>query len=131
VRFGVALLDAWPEFVAVRSRSNTVAAVAYDLKVFFTVVGKPPRRVAAAVCSRSSPPQYAGGQAPPTAAGRRRWWGVGTHDAAAAVERVGAVRVPARARRRRGEPGAARAADPPGTATAAPVMALPEISQFC
>jgi len=35
-------------FLAVRSRPNTVAAVAYDLKVFFAVVGKPPRRVVAA-----------------------------------------------------------------------------------
>ena len=48
VRFGVALLDAYLEFLAVRSRPNTVVAVAYDLKVFFTVVGKPPRRVVAA-----------------------------------------------------------------------------------
>ena len=38
VRFGVAVLDAYLEFLAVRSRPNTVAAVAYDLKVFFTVV---------------------------------------------------------------------------------------------
>ena len=42
VRFGVAVLDGYLEFLAVRSRPNTVAAVAYDLKVFFTVVGKPP-----------------------------------------------------------------------------------------
>jgi integrase/recombinase XerD len=48
VRFGVALLDAYLEFLAVRSRPNTVAAVAYDLKVFFTVVGKPPTQVIAA-----------------------------------------------------------------------------------
>jgi len=40
VRFGVALLDAYLEFLAVRSRPNTVVAVAYDLKVFFAVVGK-------------------------------------------------------------------------------------------
>ena len=37
VRFGVAVLDAYLAFLAVRSRPNTVAAVAYDLKVFFTV----------------------------------------------------------------------------------------------
>jgi hypothetical protein len=42
VSFGVPLLDAYLEFLTVRSRPNTVAAVAYDLKVFFTVVGKPP-----------------------------------------------------------------------------------------
>jgi hypothetical protein len=42
VRFEAALLDAYLEFLAVRSRPNTVVAVAYDLKVFFTAVGKPP-----------------------------------------------------------------------------------------
>jgi hypothetical protein len=36
------------KFLAVRSRPNTVAAVAYDPKVFFTVVGKPPGHVVAA-----------------------------------------------------------------------------------
>ncbi|WP_357865405.1 tyrosine-type recombinase/integrase [Micromonospora sp. NPDC006766] len=42
------LLDTYLEFLAVRSRPNTVVAVAYDLKVFFTVVGKPPAQVVAA-----------------------------------------------------------------------------------
>jgi site-specific recombinase XerD len=45
VRLGVPLLDEYLEFLAGRCRPNTVLAVAYDLKVFFTVVGKPPRRV--------------------------------------------------------------------------------------
>jgi site-specific recombinase XerD len=45
VRLGVPLLDEYLEFLAVRCRPNTVLAVAYDLKVFFTVVAKPPRRV--------------------------------------------------------------------------------------
>jgi site-specific recombinase XerD len=40
VRLGVPLLDEYLEFVAGRCRPNTVLAVAYDLKVFFTVVGK-------------------------------------------------------------------------------------------
>src|ERR1039458_10151955 len=44
-RLGVRLLDEYLEFLAGRCRPNTVLAVAYDLKVFFTVVGKPPRRV--------------------------------------------------------------------------------------
>ena len=61
VRFGVALLDAYLEFLAVRSRPNTVAAVAYDLKVFFAVVGKPPRRVVAADVLAFVTAQYAGG----------------------------------------------------------------------
>ena len=44
-RLGVPLLDEYLEFLAGRCRPNTVLAVAYDLKVFFTVVAKPPRRV--------------------------------------------------------------------------------------
>jgi hypothetical protein len=96
VGFGVAVLDAYLEFLVVRSRPNTVVAVAYDLKVFFAVVGKPPRRVVAADVLAFVTAQYAGGPA------RRLqpagWWrGVGAYGAAAAVECVGAVRVPARA----------------------------------
>ena len=45
VRLGIRLLDEYLEFLAGRCRPNTVLAVAYDLKVFFTVVGKTPRRV--------------------------------------------------------------------------------------
>jgi hypothetical protein len=59
----VAVLDAYLEFLAVRSRPNTVAAVAYDLKVFFTVVGKAPRRVVAADVLAFVTAQYAGGPA--------------------------------------------------------------------
>lgn len=63
VRFGVALLDAYLEFLAVRSRPNTVVAVAYDLKVFFCVVGKAPDRVVAADVLAFLTAQYAGGSA--------------------------------------------------------------------
>lgn len=63
VRFGVALLDAYLEFLAVRSRPNTVVAVGYDLKMFFTVVGKPPRQVVAADVLAFVTAQYAGGPA--------------------------------------------------------------------
>ena len=45
VRLGVRLLDEYLEFLAGRCRPNTVLAVAYDLKVFFTVVKKTPRQV--------------------------------------------------------------------------------------
>ena len=45
MRLGEPLLDAYLEFVAARCRPNTVLAVAFDLKVFFTVVGKPPAEV--------------------------------------------------------------------------------------
>jgi integrase/recombinase XerD len=45
VRVGVPLADVYLEFLAGRCRPNTVLAAAYDLKVFFTVVGKPPGEV--------------------------------------------------------------------------------------
>ena len=45
VRLGEPLLDAYLEFVAARCRPNTVLATAFDLKVFFAVVGKPPAEV--------------------------------------------------------------------------------------
>jgi site-specific recombinase XerD len=45
VRLGVRLLDEYLGFLGGRCRPNTVLAVGYDLKVFFTVVGKPVRRV--------------------------------------------------------------------------------------
>src|ERR1035437_1785710 len=48
VRLGVALLDDYLEFLAGRCRPNTVLAAAYDLRVFFTVVGKAPSVVCAA-----------------------------------------------------------------------------------
>lgn len=48
VRLGVPLLDTYLEFLSARSRPNTVLAVAYDLKVFFSAVGKAPARVTAA-----------------------------------------------------------------------------------
>jgi site-specific recombinase XerD len=63
VRFGVALLDAYLEFLTVRSRPNTVVAVGYDLKVFFTVVGKSPRRVVAAEVLAFVTAQNTGGPA--------------------------------------------------------------------
>ena len=39
------LADVYLEFLGGRCRPNTVRAAAYDLKVFFTVIGKPARRV--------------------------------------------------------------------------------------
>ena len=47
VRVGVPLADVYLEFLGGRCRPNTVLAAAYDLKVFFTVVGKPPPEVTA------------------------------------------------------------------------------------
>ena len=45
---GDALVDRYLEFVAGRSRPNTLLAVAFDLKTFFNVVGKDPVEVVAA-----------------------------------------------------------------------------------
>ena len=45
---GDGLVDRYLEFVAGRSRPNTLRAVAFDLKTFFTVVGKDPVEVTAA-----------------------------------------------------------------------------------
>src|SRR5215472_11110786 len=61
VRLGVPLLDEYLEFLACRCRPNTVLAVAYDLKVFFTVVGKAPRRVRPADVLAFMTAQRAGG----------------------------------------------------------------------
>jgi integrase/recombinase XerD len=44
-RLGVPLLDEYLRFLSGRCRPNTVLAAAYDLKVFFTVVGKQPEDV--------------------------------------------------------------------------------------
>jgi integrase/recombinase XerD len=62
VRLGVRLLDEYLEFLAARCRPNTVLAVAYDLKVFFTVVGKPPRRVRSGDVLAFMTAQRAGGE---------------------------------------------------------------------
>jgi integrase/recombinase XerD len=62
VRSGVGLLDEYLEFLGGRCRPNTVLAVAYDLKVFFTVVGKPPRRVRPADVLAFMTAQRAGGE---------------------------------------------------------------------
>src|SRR5438876_3250573 len=45
VRVGVPLADVYLEFLGGRCRPNTVLAAAYDLKVFFAVLGKPPQEV--------------------------------------------------------------------------------------
>jgi site-specific recombinase XerD len=47
-RLGDPLVDRYLEFVAGRARPNTLRAVAFDLKTFFTVVARDPREVAPA-----------------------------------------------------------------------------------
>lgn len=48
VSLGHSLLDDYLLFVAVRARTNTLLAVAYDLKVFFTVIVKQPADITTA-----------------------------------------------------------------------------------
>ena len=45
VRIGIPLADVYLEFLGGRCRPNTVLAAAYDLKVFFAVVARPPDQV--------------------------------------------------------------------------------------
>jgi integrase/recombinase XerD len=45
VRVGIPLADVYLEFLGGRCRPNTVLAAAYDLKVFFAVVARPPDQV--------------------------------------------------------------------------------------
>ena len=48
VRLGHPLVDRYLEFVAARGRANTVLAAGYDLKVFFSMVGRDPVEVTTA-----------------------------------------------------------------------------------
>lgn len=48
VSLGHPVVDAYLAFVAARARANTLLAVGYDLKVFFTMVGKDPAEVVTA-----------------------------------------------------------------------------------
>lgn len=48
VTIGHVLLDDYLGFVAARARPNTLLAIAYDLKVFFTEVAKPPSDITTA-----------------------------------------------------------------------------------
>jgi len=48
IRLGHGAVDTYLEFLAVRCRPNTVLAAGFDLKVFFTVVGKDPAGVTTA-----------------------------------------------------------------------------------
>jgi site-specific recombinase XerC len=61
-RLGPLLADEYLEFLAGRCRPNTVLAVAYDLKVFFTAVAKSPRRVCPVDVLAFMTAQRAGGE---------------------------------------------------------------------
>ena len=99
VRLGVPLLDDYLEFLSGRCRPNTVLAVAYDLKVFFEVVGKTPKRVRPGdvlgfmTAQRTGQPSLSPQLQPVGDQGCVR-----PDCAPTVVERLGAVRVPARSR---------------------------------
>jgi integrase/recombinase XerD len=61
-RLGLLLADEYLEFLAGRCRPNTVLAVAYDLKVFFTAAGKAPEVVTSADVLAFMTAQRAGGR---------------------------------------------------------------------
>src|SRR5258706_10924219 len=73
---GVPLLDEYLEFLAGRCRPNTVLAVAYDLKVFFAVVAKPPRRVPPADVLGVMTAQRTGREGPPRLPAPGGWGGL-------------------------------------------------------
>jgi len=105
VRVGVPLADVYLEFLGGRCRPNTVLAAAYDLKVFFTVVARPPDQVRPADVLAFITAQrtgLAGGQGvlQPVDSGLEPAGGVGCYGAAAPVDCVGFLRVLAGPRRR-------------------------------
>jgi hypothetical protein len=86
--------DDYLDFVAGRCRPNTVLATAYDLRIFFAVVGKDPAQVSGADVFGFITAQRHGGD------GRLQLAGDGgggvAVGAASPVERVRVVRLPAR-----------------------------------
>lgn len=81
LRLGVPLLDAYLDFVAGRCRPNTVLATAYDLRIFFAVVGKDPAEVSSADVLGFITAQHNGG------CGRLQFAGDGRGVAARSVRR--------------------------------------------
>ena len=109
-------VDDYLRFVAVRARPNTLLAIGFDLKVFFSVVPKEP----AAVTSRDVLAFLKAQRAPRRGAEVVRLEDgggriVGADRQAATHLALGPVRVPGGARRRGGavEPGAQGLGDPP------------------
>jgi site-specific recombinase XerD len=84
VALGVPVLDDYLEFLTSRCRPNTVTAVAYDLKVFFTVVAKPVDQVDPSDVLAFITAQRTGS---PTAAGRLKVAGLDAGVSARTVRR--------------------------------------------
>jgi hypothetical protein len=119
VRLGVPLLHDYLEFVAARAQPNTVLATACDLKVFFTVVGKPVKRVRPADVMAFLSAQRCGGDGTVPHLVEVAGGFVGADGTPAAVECVAAVLLSAGPWQRRGESGSAGSADPAGTSAPA------------
>ena len=98
ITLGHPLVDGYLEFVGARGAVNTWLAVAYDLKVFFEVIGKEPAEVTAADVFAFLAAQRAPRRGERVVRIEDGEAGVGgADDRAAAVERGGPVRVSARA----------------------------------
>jgi hypothetical protein len=119
VRVVVPLAGVYLEFLAGRCRPNTVRAAAYDLKVFFTVAGIPPDQVRPAdvlafITAQRTGRAGEGGVLQPVDVGDE----AGGVSAATVRRRLSIVSGFSRSCRPaalRRQPGAAGAADPPGT----------------
>jgi hypothetical protein len=92
---GDRMADRYLEFVAGRCRPNTLRAVAFDLKTFFSVVGKDPVEVTAADVFEFLAHQR--GDPDGGAAGGRGVGAVGADDRPPPVVGVGPVCVPGNA----------------------------------
>ena len=109
---GDPFVDRYLEFVAGRCRPNTVRAVAFDLKVFFTRRRRDPVAVTAADVFEFL--AAAAWRSDGGADGRSGVGAVGAHDRSPVVVGVGLLRLSRRSWRHAGddEPGAARACRP-------------------
>jgi hypothetical protein len=110
-QLGHRLLDDYLGMVASRARPNTVLAAAFDLKVFFSVVGKSPEDVDAAdvlsfVVAQRQPRRGSGADR------GRRVGPLGAHDQAVPGLSYRPVRVPDGSRCRHEKPGTPRIVDP-------------------
>ena len=92
VRLGHPLVDRYLEFVAARGRANTVLAAGYDLKVFFSIVGKDPVEVTTGDVLGFITAQR--GDQRVIRIARWRVGHVAADDPASSVDAVGAVLVP-------------------------------------
>jgi integrase/recombinase XerD len=98
VRLGVPLVDDYLEFLAGRCRTNTMLAAAYDLRVFFSVVGKPAEEVRPADVLGFITAQRTGRRHPaivaPAAADEELTWRGDQHRSAPVVDHLGVLRLP-------------------------------------